>query len=206
MLSSQTANSIVQFEPSYKALNDEYRSASTHALMAASRRELAETGWRNFDLKHVMENTNSSVTILDSNWSSIAELVVDSVIDIIEAPSVDTHLSLVEKMCRLVDPIADMARAGSGTALLRGMILAASDDPQAGVRLRNFLNTQFRKHLKQILAEAAAQKKIHKTYDVDLAMEILFGTLWHRVLVMRAPLSETAVTRAVTATLDHLQA
>ncbi|MAP95652.1 MAG: hypothetical protein CMK07_11940 [Ponticaulis sp.] len=206
MLSTARSDSIVEFQPSYKPLDDEYSSASQHALMSATRRELARNGWRDFDLGNVMADTKSGITVLDKKWGSTAELVVDSVLDIIENPTVEPTLPLTEQLCRLVDPIADMGRVSSGANLLRGLLTASTDQDAAGAMFRAFLNQTFRRPLKQILAEAAAAKKIRRTYDVDLAMEILFGTLWHRVLVMRAPLSEAAITRAVTATLDHLKA
>ena len=206
MLNANSSDSIVQFQPSYTPLNDEYSSASKHALMAATRRELARAGWREFNLGNVMNDTKSSIAVLDQKWSGIAELVVDSVLDVVEPPSVEPRLAVTEQLCRLVDPFADMARASSGVGLLRGVLLAAADDKHAGVMFREYLNDSFRGPLKQILADAASRGETRRSYDVDLAMEILFGTLWHRVLIMRAPLSETAITRAVTATLDHLQA
>ena len=206
MLDTATSNSIIEFHPSYKPLNDEFSSASTHALMSATRRELAENGWRGFDLRNVMNNTKSNVTMLDQKWESLAELAVESVLDIVEHPSVELHLLLVEQLSRLIDPFADMARASTGVNLLRGLLLAAGDDQTAGIMFRDHLNRNFRRPLKQILSEGAARKEVRHTYDVDLAMDILFGTLWHRVLIMRGPLSETTITRAVTATMDHLRA
>ena len=57
MLNANSSDSIVQFQPSYTPLNDEYSSASKHALMAATRRELARAGWREFNLGNVMNDT-----------------------------------------------------------------------------------------------------------------------------------------------------
>ena len=204
MLDTQGSNSIVHLKPSYKPLNDEFSSASTHAMLSATRRELATNGWRNFDLQNVMDDTRSGMAILDKKWSSLAELAVDSVLDVLEPPSIEPRLPLVEQLSRLVDPFADMARASSGVNLVRGMLLAAADDHAAGTLFRNHLNSQFRRPLKQILAQAAAAKQIRQTYDIDFAVEILFGPLWHRVLITRSPLTETAVTRAVTGLMDHL--
>lgn len=204
MLDTAPSNSIVHLQPSYKPLNDEFSSASTHAMLSATRRELASNGWREFNLQNVMNDTRSGMAILDKKWSSLAELAVDSVLDVLEPPSIESRLPIVEQLCRLVDPFADMSRAASGMNLVRGMLLAAADDQAAGTLFRNHLNTHFRRPLKQILAQAAAAKKIRQTYDIDFAIEILFGPLWHRVLITRAPLSEAAVTRAVTGLMDHL--
>ncbi|WP_293611483.1 TetR-like C-terminal domain-containing protein [Ponticaulis sp.] len=196
---------VVDFSPRFSEEKVFRGRASRNAVMAAARDEIAHSGWREFDLARVLNKAKATEQCIAEWWATPACLVVEAVLDVVENPTVEDSLPLPEQLSRIVDPMAEMANAGQGAQLLRTAVLAAADDKEAGAIFRNHLNLNFRKPLKQILASAAAKKKVRRDYDVDMVFDILFGPFWNRVVVMRSPFSETSLMRAVTGTLDHLQ-
>ena len=61
------------------------------------------------------------------------------------------------------------------------------------------------KPLKAVLAEAAVRGKIKRDWDIDTACELLFGPLWHRMVLMRGPLPEVIALRASQSMLAALR-
>lgn len=180
-------------------------TASKNAVMAAAREEIRRSGWREFSLPDALSHVKTHQAQLEEWWPTTACLVVDAALDVLEAPAINESLSLNEQLARIIDPVVDMARSGTDAILLRSAILAAADDRDANTLLRNHFNTHFKRPLKQVLATARARKDIRQLYDVDMAMEILFGPLWHRLIVLRAPFPDATTINAVTGLMDHLR-
>ena len=95
-----------------------------------------------------------------------------------------------ERIAALIKPLEEATRIGSGHAILRVAMIAASDDKDAGETWRSWMKDTIRAPLRLILAEIAAKKVIRRDYDLDEAVDILTGPIWSRVMIMRAPLSE----------------
>ena len=51
--------------------------------------------------------------------------------------------------------------------------------------------------LRHILAEQALKGNVRRDWDIDLATELLFGPIWHRLIAMRGPVPEVYRTRLV---------
>ena len=69
-------------------------------------------------------------------------------------------------------------------------MLAAIDDDDAGEKWRAWVKTEMRTPLRMVLAELSAKQVIRRDWDIDVAMSMLVGPLWHRLLIMRAPIPE----------------
>lgn len=179
--------------------------SSRQAILAAARLELAEQGWRNFSPDRLSKRAKASKQTIYRWWPSIAAIAVEAALEMIEDPKVDSRAELDVALRGFINPIADLARVGDGAHLLRSALLAAADDPHAGEVFRHWFNTRFRKPLKAVLAEAAVRGKIRRDWDIDTASELLFGPLWHRMVLMRGPLPEVIAIRASQAVISALR-
>ena len=179
--------------------------SSRQAILAAARLELAEQGWRNFSPDRLSKRAKASKQTIYRWWPSIASIAVEAALEMIEDPKIAPDGDLEKALRRLIDPIADLARVGDGAHLLRSALLAAADDAHAGEVFRHWFNTKFRKPLKAVLAEAAVRGKIKRDWDIDSACELLFGPLWHRMVLMRGPLPEVIAIRASQAVISALR-
>ncbi|MFC6198103.1 TetR/AcrR family transcriptional regulator [Ponticaulis profundi] len=179
--------------------------ASRMAILSAAREELKEQGWRNFSPDRLSKRAKASKQTIYRWWPSVASIAVEAALEDIDLPAIDPKLDLAEQLQAFVEPIVDIARVGDGAHLLRSALLAAADDPQGGEIFRNWFNTNFRRPLKTVLAEAAIRGKIRKDWDIDSATEMLFGPVWHRMVMMRGPLTEVVAIRASSSLISALR-
>lgn len=170
--------------------------ASKLAILAAAREELTEHGWRGFSPDRLAKRAKASKQTIYRWWPSVAAIAVEAAIAVIDEPKYVQNETLDVRMSHFIDPIANLARAGDGAHLLRSALLAAADDAHAGEVFRHWFNSKFRNPLKTLLAEAAMRGQIKRDYDIDAVSEMLFGPVWHRLVMMRGPLPQVIALRA----------
>ncbi|MEZ5946075.1 MAG: TetR-like C-terminal domain-containing protein [Hyphomonas sp.] len=73
---------------------------------------------------------------------------------------------------------------------LRGALMAAADDKDAGELWRAWINRDIRQPACMVLAELASKRVIRRDFDLDEVLEQLLGPFWHRICVTRAPIRE----------------
>lgn len=179
--------------------------SSRQAILAAARDELAEQGWRNFSPDRLAKRAKASKQTIYRWWPSIASIAVEAALEMIPEPVPPKSTNLDDALRSFIDPIVSLARVGDGAHLLRSALLAAADDSHAGEIFRHWFNTYYRKPLKAVLAEAAMRGKIKRDYDIDTACELLFGPIWHRMVLMRGPLPEMIALRAAQSMIAALR-
>jgi AcrR family transcriptional regulator len=158
--------------------------------MDAAYVELSEHGWRGFSVDRVARNAKASKQTIYRWWKSAACLAVDAALG-----------RLGE-----VRPLA----ANGGAADVRDRVaaliepLAAADDQEAGEIFRGWFSESVKIPLRHILAEQALKGAIRRDWDIDLATELLFGPIWHRLIAMRGPVPESYSRRLVESVLKAL--
>ena len=179
--------------------------ASKQAILKAAREELIEQGWRGFSPDRLAKRARASKQTIYRWWPSIASIAVEAAISRVEDPIIVSNQPIDAQMASFIKPISELARVGDGAHLLRSALLAAADDAQAGEVFRQWFNAHFRKPLKTTLAEAAARGRIKRDYDIDATCEMLFGPVWHRLVLMRGPLPEVLAMRSAQNVLAALR-
>ncbi|MAK59676.1 MAG: TetR family transcriptional regulator [Ponticaulis sp.] len=179
--------------------------ASKQAILSAAREELAESGWRNFSPDRLAKRARASKQTIYRWWPSIATIAVEAAISLIDDPVIASEKPIDVQLSQFITPIVELARVGDGAHLLRSALLAAADDSHAGEVFRGWFNGSFRKPLKATLAQAAVHGKIKRDYDIDATCEMLFGPVWHRMVLMRGPLPEIIALRSAQSVLAALR-
>lgn len=162
---------------------------SRAAILDATREELIESGWRKFSVDKVSRRAKASKQTIYRWWPAIGGMCVEAALSLCP-PRSERGRDPVERIAELIAPLEQTIRVGSGHTIMRGALLAASDDKDAGESLRFWLKEEIRAPLRLILAEIAAKKVVRRDFDVDEAIDLLFGPIWHRLLIMRAPLPD----------------
>ena len=178
--------------------------ASKHAVEQAALRELAEHGWRSFSVDRVARTAHASKQTIYRWWPRPAMLVVEAAISQL-ASAQDVQGSPSEKIAAIVKPLIDAVREGDGAHLWRGVLLAASDDDDAGEIFREWMAKTFRTPLRHILAELANKGMIRRDWDIELAIELLLGPIWHRLIAMRGPVNERYPERLAEAVMANMK-
>ncbi len=176
-------------KPNKRRQGPKRSEASRAAILQATREELAEHGWRSFSVDNVAKRAKASKQTIYRWWPSIGSMCVDSALALIP----DSPLNVrdpEERITALIVPLEATARTGTGHAVLRGALMAAIDDNEAGDAWRAWVQRDIRQPMRIVLAELAGKRVISRDWTLDEAMELLLGPFWHRLLVMRAPINE----------------
>ena len=163
--------------------------ASKAAILEATRVEMAENGWRAFSVDSVAKRASASKQTIYRWWPSIGAMCVDAALALIP-DSPDGGRDPQERVTALIVPLEATARTGKGHAVLRVALLAAADDKEAGEVWRAWISRDIRQPLRMLLAELAGKRVIRRDFDLDEVVELLLGPLWHRLMIMRAPVRE----------------
>lgn len=162
---------------------------SRAAILEATRDELAEQGWRKFSVDNVAKRAKASKQTIYRWWPSIGAMCVEAASELLQAPS-DAGRDPAERLTAIFLPLEIAARSGVGHAVLRSGLIAAADDTEAGEAWRNWLQEHMRAPLRLLLAELTAKKVLRRDCELDEAMEIMLGPVWHRLVIMRAPIRD----------------
>jgi len=164
-------------------------AASQSAILDAVRDELSESGWRSFSVDNVARRAKASKQTIYRWWPSIGTLCLDAALSLIP-PMPEGARDAEQRIAAIIAPLEATSRTGSGNYVLRSAMLAAIDDDDAGEKWRAWVNAEMRTPLRMVLAELATKQVIRRDWDIDVAMGMLVGPFWHRLLIMRAPIPE----------------
>jgi AcrR family transcriptional regulator len=181
--------------------------ASTNAVLVAAYTELSEHGWRDFSVDRVAKTAKASKQTIYRWWKSAACLAVDAALARLAdrpAPTVAANADVRDRIAALIEPMLVAVRTGNGAHAWRGALLAAADDSEAGEVFRAWFNDKVKIPLRHILAEQALKGAVRRDWDIDLATELLFGPVWHRLIAMRGPVPEVYSRRLVESVLKAL--
>jgi AcrR family transcriptional regulator len=179
--------------------------ASTNAVLIAAYTELSEHGWRGFSVDRVAKNAKASKQTIYRWWKSAASLAVDAALATLSSkPATPASNDVRDRISALIEPMLVAVRTGDGAHAWRGALLAAADDQEAGETFRAWFSESVKIPLRHILAEQALKGGIRRDWDIDLATELLFGPVWHRLIAMRGPVPESYSRRLVESVLRAL--
>jgi AcrR family transcriptional regulator len=180
--------------------------ASTNAVLVAAYTELSEHGWRDFSVDRVARNAKASKQTIYRWWKSAACLAVDAALArLSDRPAAAPASNDVrDRIAALIEPMLVAVRTGDGAHAWRGALLAAADDGDAGETFRAWFSESVKIPLRHILAEQALKGAVRRDWDIDLATELLFGPIWHRLIAMRGPVPESYSRRLVESVLKAL--
>jgi AcrR family transcriptional regulator len=179
--------------------------ASTNAVLIAAYTELSEHGWRGFSVDRVAKNAKASKQTIYRWWKSAACLAVDAALaTLTQKPAPGAGADVRDRIAFLIEPLLIAVRTGDGAHAWRGALLAAADDQDAGEIFRAWFSENVKIPLRHILAELALKGMIRRDWDIDLATELMFGPIWHRLIAMRGPVPEVYSRRLVESVLRAL--
>lgn len=178
--------------------------ASTAAVLDAAFVELSEHGWRGFSVDRVAKNARASKQTIYRWWKSAACLAVDCALGRLPEVKSSVSADVRDRISALIEPLLLSVRTGDGAHAWRGAILAAADDQDAGEAFRSWFSESIKIPLRHILAEQALKGAVRRDWDIDLATELLFGPIWHRLIAMRGPVPESYSRRLVESVLRAL--
>lgn len=177
-------------------------SALDTAILEATRELLAESGYSGLTMEAVAGRAGTTKPAIRRRWPSRQRLVVASLTETMgNAPTPDTGCT----HCDLILGIETLSHAFGGDfgrRTLPALVADLADDPELDLL---FAETFF--HPRRASTEAALLRGIERgdirpDADLDLLLDLLGATTYHRVLFGHAPITPELAHDVVMAVLD----
>jgi AcrR family transcriptional regulator len=173
--------------------------ARKQAILQAAFELLGERGLGGTSMDAVADRAGVSKATIYRWWDSKELLALDAVYAEWDTASTAPRQTgaLRGEMLALVRPWAQLASAGPSARILAALVAMAKDDPEFGRAYRAHFVEPRRAQAREVFARAIARGEIAPDTDVEVAIDILWGPLYHRLFHGHAPLSDAFVRRSV---------
>jgi AcrR family transcriptional regulator len=160
------------------------------AAIQATLELIAEHGIRGLTTNAVAERAGISKATLYRRWRSKRELVVDAVAALVSDIGLPdtgtTHTDLLELMRNAVRVYSGSLEAG----VMPGLIDAMSRDAELARAVRSTFLARRRAALRAVLERGVQRGDLRADLDVELALDVLGGPLFYRLLVTGGPIDD----------------
>jgi AcrR family transcriptional regulator len=151
---------------------------------------VAEHGMPGLTTNAVAERAGISKATMYRHWRSKEELLVDAVAALVSEITIpdtgSTHGDLLALMAGAVQVYGESREA----RVLPGVLDAMSRDPELAKAVREGFLARRRAALRAVLERGIARGDLRADLDVELALDVLGGALFYRLLVTGGPIDD----------------
>jgi AcrR family transcriptional regulator len=173
--------------------------ARKHAIVQAAFDLLGERGLAATSMDAIADRAGVSKATIYRWWDSKELLALDAVYA--EWDTTDAGLrrtgTLRSEMLGLVRPWARLAATGPSARILAALVAEAKNDPAFAEAYRARFVEPRRDHARAVFLRAVDRGEIPADTDVEVAIDLLWGPLYHRLFHGHAPLDDRFVRRSV---------
>jgi AcrR family transcriptional regulator len=161
-----------------------------HAILEAAAKLLLLRGLGAVSMDAVAETAGVSKATIYRWWPSKEMLALDALLDWAgaSAPARDTG-ALREDLLALVRPWVREIRRQPFGRVIAALITEAQSDPQFAEAYRTRFVEPRREAMRAAFARAAERGEVPANLEVEVAVDLIYGPLYHRLLHGHAPLS-----------------
>ena len=170
------------------------------AILTAAMAELEQHGYAALTIQGIAARAGVGKQTIYRWWSSKADVVLDALTDMAE-----TRIAVPDEGSLPADLMAFLTatfRQRDRRPVLIGLMAEALLDPAFARAFRDRFLFGRRDALRTILDRAVARGEIAAGMDLELAIDVVYGVLWYRLMLDHAPLDDTAA-RQMTALLHR---
>lgn len=179
--------------------------AADDAILAATLELLRVHGYAGLRMSAVIERAGVSSATLYRRWTAKHELVAAAVAALAPEP-IDTDTgSLASDVDAFLRHVG-RSMTERDEAVAEVLALEARRDPDLAAALAEKFRAPRLAELKGILSRAAARGELPSSPPPDVALSLLTGPVYHRVFVLREPITPAFLRRAVAHAVAGLQA
>jgi AcrR family transcriptional regulator len=183
------------------------RSEEAHrAILTAAVALVREVGFDAVTMDAIAARAGVGKATVYRRWSAKEELVAEAIAAIVRGvPVPDTGRIAGDVLALMRVALAMYADRATGP-LLSGLVAAMARSAPIAAAVRAGFVASWRDAVRQVLARGAARGDLRTPVDTELALDLLFGPLFHRYLLTGAPLDERLARAVVDVTLRGLGA
>ena len=167
------------------------RSQTAHdAVLKATLRLVTKRGFRAVSVNEIAAEAGVGKMTLYRHWPNKAALVMDSLLVLIGSETdFPKACSAVESLRQQLDLQAAFFRSSRGT-LIRSLVAEAQSDSELAMAFRERWLNPRREGVRQIIRAAVAEGSLRSDIDIDAAIDLLYGSLYYRLLLGVGALDE----------------
>jgi AcrR family transcriptional regulator len=170
------------------------RSQAAHdAVLNAALRLVTKRGFRAVSVNEIAAEAGVGKMTLYRHWPDKAALVMDSLLVLIGSETDFPEAgSAIESLRQQLDLQAAFFRSSRGN-LIRSLVAEAQSDHELAIAFRERWLNPRREGVRQIMRAAVAEGSLRSDIDIDTAIDLLYGSLYYRLLLGAGALDERFV-------------
>jgi AcrR family transcriptional regulator len=173
------------------------RSREAHeAIMTAAFNLVTKRGFRAVSVNEIAAQAGVGKMTLYRHWPNKAALVMDSLLFVIGSETAFPRAgSALESLRQQLDLQASFFRSSRGN-LIRSLVAEAQADAELANAFRERWLNPRRAGVRQTLRAAIAEGSLRSDIDIDAAIDLIYGSLYYRLLLGSGELDEHFVKHA----------
>ncbi len=167
------------------------------AILEAALVELDEHGYAGMTVADVARRAGVSKPAIYRRWADKAQLVIEAIVSRMPAAApTDTGSAAADLIAYADSLVATFTRTPAGD-VLPGLVAAMAADPQLASRYRELLIHPLRRRMREAVERGIARGELRPDTDVELALDVIAGPVYTRLLITGQPLDPTYSRSAV---------
>jgi AcrR family transcriptional regulator len=159
------------------------------AVLDAALRLVRRDGYQAVTIKGIAEEAGVGRQTIYRWWNSKGEVLLEAIIDLAQPIAQPESTD---------DPVHDLRRILRGSfrlspvagPIISGLMADATNDPEFLARLQSELLARRRALIRETLERAQHDGLVGEGAELDLVTDMVWGTMWYRVLSRHAPVNE----------------
>lgn len=160
-------------------------------ILAAADLLLTRDGFAKMSIDAIAQEAGASKATIYRWWPSKAAIVMEALLELTEA---DVHVPAgpdpEDEIVLRIGKLIALFRSPKGR-VIASIIGQSQFDPEIGEAYRKHLLGPRRAQMHAVINRAIAAGQFREDLDVDLAMDLLYGPIYERLLLGHAPLDES---------------
>lgn len=162
------------------------------ALQRALLIELAKNGYAKLSLGAVAHRAGAGKAAIYRRWSGKEEMVIDALLKIgVKLVDVDNTGSLYGDIHTYVSRTIDLLRRPLARKILPDLYAELTRQTDLAKQLKDKVHTPKQKIAKTILERAVERGELSKNFDMELALDMMIGPLYWRLIVSQSDVDAT---------------
>jgi AcrR family transcriptional regulator len=169
------------------------------AILTAAAELTAEVGYAGLTIEGIAARSGAGKQTIYRWWASKADVLLDAL-----ATKADLYIPVPDEgnyrddLRKFLTASFDLGRKEQVVDVLRALMAEAQINPEFGERFRDSFLQHRRDALGVVLSRAAARGDLPPDVPAETVTDIVFGTLWYRILGTRRPPDERLTEELVT--------
>lgn len=167
------------------------RSEAAHSAILKSALQLVtRRGFRAVTVDDIAAGAGVGKMTIYRHWPNKAAVVMDSLLAIIGSETAFPRAShALDSLRRQLDLQSAFFRSSRGN-LIRSLVAEAQSDPELAAAFRDRWLLPRRAGVRETIQQAMAEGALRKDFDLDAAIDLLYGSLYYRLLLGSGPLDD----------------